>query len=217
MREVSGMRLVNLIVWNYANGISAQRFFASRHEEIVWFGKTSGYYFDLDAVREPFDDAAKAAYRRDKRLRPESLELGKNPTNVWRVPRLSANSRERVGHPTQKPRALIQRIVRSMSWPGSIVLDFFAGSGITARVAIEEGRNSIVSDIDPALERYLGSQLAQLPDTAHPPYSLLEPGKLPEAAPAGGTTAQPGPTGFSSRKAGPTPRPSSTTRKKPDQ
>jgi site-specific DNA-methyltransferase (adenine-specific) len=174
LRESSGVRLVNLIVWAYPNGVGAHRFFANRHEEIAWFAKTAGYYFNLDAVREPFDERAKAVYRRDKRLRPESLESGKNPTNVWRIPRLNANAIERVGHPTQKPRALIRRLVRSMSWPGSVVLDFFAGSGVTTRVAIEEGRHSISSDADPSLRRYLGKQLRDLPVEANPPYVLLD-------------------------------------------
>jgi len=162
MRVSSKMRLVNLIVWNYPNGMSAHRFFASRHEEIAWFGKTKKYYFDLDSVREPYDEATKAAYRKDSRLRAETIELGRNPTNVWRFGRLQGNSLERVGHPTQKPRALIQRIVRSMSYPGSVVLDFFAGSGSTTRVAIEEGRHSIASDIDPELSTYMRKQLARL-------------------------------------------------------
>jgi site-specific DNA-methyltransferase (adenine-specific) len=174
LREASALRLVNLIVWTYPNGMSAHRFFANRHEEIAWFAKTAAYYFDLDAVREPFDERAKAAYRRDKRLRPESLETGKNPTNVWRIPRLNANARERVGHPTQKPRALIRRLVRSLSWPGSVVLDFFAGSGVTTAVAIEEGRHSIASDIDPALRRYLGAGLKDLSPEVKPPYLLLD-------------------------------------------
>ena len=174
LRESSAMRLVNLIVWHYANGVSAHRFFASRHEEIAWFAKTARYYFDLDAVREPFDERAKAAYRRDKRLRPESLESGKNPTNVWRIPRLNANATERVGHPTQKPKALIRRLMRSLSWPGSTVLDFFAGSGVTTAVAIEEGRHSIASDRDPDLSRYLAAQLSRLGEEPHPRYSLLD-------------------------------------------
>lgn len=162
MRQSSKMRLVNLIVWNYPNGMSAHRFFASRHEEIVWFGKTKKYYFDLDSVREPYDDATKAAYMKDPRLRAETVERGRNPTNVWRFGRLQGNSLERVGHPTQKPRALIQRVVRSMSYPGSTVLDFFAGSAITTRVAIEEGRHSIASDTDPELPSYLHKQLDRL-------------------------------------------------------
>ena len=85
LRQSSSMRLANLIVWNYPNGMSAHRFFANCNEEIAWFGKTDKYFFDLDAVREPFDEETKAVYRRDKRLRPESIEKGKNPTNVWRI------------------------------------------------------------------------------------------------------------------------------------
>ena len=171
MREASPLRLVNLIVWNYANGMSAHRFFANRHEEIAWFGRSARYYFDLDAVREAFDDETKAAYRRDKRLCPESLEKGKNPTNVWRMGRLNGNAHERVGHPTQKPRAVIQRLVRALSYPGSTVLDFFAGSGITTRVAVEEGRHSIASDADAALAQYLEAQLRGL--HAETPHVLL--------------------------------------------
>jgi site-specific DNA-methyltransferase (adenine-specific) len=162
MRTNSDMRLVNLIIWNYPNGMSAHRFFANRHEEIVWFAKTGGYFFDLDSVREPFDEATKLAYMKDKRLRPESVEKGRNPTNVWKIPRLNGNSKERVGHPTQKPRAVIQRIVKALSYPGSIVVDFFAGSGITTRVAIEEGRHSITSDRDPAWKGFLAAQLSQM-------------------------------------------------------
>jgi site-specific DNA-methyltransferase (adenine-specific) len=174
MRESSALRLVNLIVWTYANGMSAHRFFANRHEEIAWFGKTAKYYFDLDAVREPFDDETKAAYKKDKRLRPESVDKGRNPTNVWRIGRLNGNSRERVGHPTQKPHGVIQRLVRALSYPGSTVLDFFAGSGVTTRVAIEEGRHSIAADIDPSLVRYLEAQLDGMPAGAAPPHTFLD-------------------------------------------
>jgi len=179
LREHSSMRLVNLIVWTYANGVSAHRFFANRHEEIAWFGRTEKYYFDLDAVREPFDEATKQAYLRDRRLRPESIEKGRNPTNVWRIPRLGANSIERVGHPTQKPSAVVRRLVRALSYPGSTVLDFFAGSGVTARVALEEGRHSIVSDCDPALGTYLARQLEKLGPGALP-FRLLDAAGLGE-------------------------------------
>src|SRR5262249_45833015 len=148
LRKHGSLRLVNLIVWNYANGMSAHRFFANRHEEIAWFAKSKHYWFDLDAVREPFDEKTKVAYLKDKRLRPASIAKGKNPTNVWRFGRLSAKSQERVGHPTQKPAAVIRRLVRALSYPGSLVLDPFAGSCVTARVAIEEGRHSISGDAD---------------------------------------------------------------------
>jgi len=162
MRHSSSMLLVNLIVWNYSNGMSARRFFANRHEEIAWFAKTRQYYFDLDSVREPYDEGTKRAYRKDKRLNPETIEKGRNPTNVWRIGRLNGNATERVGHPTQKPRAVIQRLVRSLSYPGSTIVDFFGGSGITTRVAIEEGRHSICCDADPAFSEYMDRQIKNM-------------------------------------------------------
>ena len=167
MRKHSNMLLVNLIIWNYPNGMGAHRFFSNRHEEIFWFAKTRKYFFDLDSVRRKLDPDTLAAYKKDKRLNPSSLDKGVNPTNVWRIPRLNSNSRERVGHPTQKPRILIQRLIRALSYPGSTVLDFFAGSGVTTAVAISEGRHSISTDIDRAFPGYLEMQIASQPDAVN--------------------------------------------------
>ena len=162
MRHASDMLLANLIIWHYPNGMSARRFFANRHEEIAWFAKTKKYYFDLDAVREPYDEETKRLYRKDKRLNPESIEKGRNPTNVWRICRLNGNATERVGHPTQKPRAVVQRLVRALSYPGSTIVDFFGGSGITTRVAIEEGRHSICCDTDKSFFDYVSQQVEKI-------------------------------------------------------
>ena len=162
MRKNSDMKLVNLIVWNYPNGMSARRFFANRHEEIVWFAKTKKYYFDLDSVREQYDEKTKELYKKDKRLHSESIDKGRNPTNVWRINRLNGNAKERVGHPTQKPREVIQRLIRSLSYPGSIVVDFFGGSGITTRVAIEEGRHSVCGDNDKSFMEYVSTQINKI-------------------------------------------------------
>lgn len=174
MRQHSKMRLANLIIWYYKTGMSAHRFFANRHEEIAWFAKTKKYYFNLDDVRVPFDEETKKAYLRDKRLRAESVEKGKNPTNVWEMPRLNGNSLERVGHETQKPLEVIRRLVRALSYPGSTVLDFFAGSGSTTRVAIEEGRHSIASDSSPRLKKFVDQQLRNM-NAESPNYRLLKP------------------------------------------
>jgi site-specific DNA-methyltransferase (adenine-specific) len=173
MRQHSRMLLANLIIWNYPNGMGAQRFFANRHEEIAWFARTPKYYFDLDAVRTKLDARTLQVYKRDKRLVAENLDKGINPTNVWRIPRLNGNSKERVGHPTQKPAALIERIVRALSFPGSTVLDFFAGSGVTTRVAIETGRNSIASDSDAMFQSFLARQLGQIAADG-PGHTLIE-------------------------------------------
>lgn len=178
VRRQKLFNLVNLIIWNYPNGMGAQRFFANRHEEIVWFTKTSKYYFDLDSVREPFDEKTKELYMKDKRLRAENVEKGKNPTNVWRFGRLNGNSLERVGHPTQKPIALIKRIIKSMSYEGSVVLDFFAGSAVTARASIELGRHSISTDKENIIEEYFKKQMknSKSNDIIDPliPYEIID-------------------------------------------
>lgn len=174
-RHSTNLRFVNLIIWYYKNGMSAHRFFANRHEEAVWLSKTKKYYFDLDSVRIPYNEDTKKLYKKDKRLNPGTVDKGKNPTNVWEISRLNANSKERVGHPTQKPVEIIRRFVRGLSYPGSIVLDFFAGSGTTGRVCIEEGRNSILVDNDPALNQYLQLHLKKIDgDMFIKPYSIIQ-------------------------------------------
>lgn len=167
-RHNTDLRFVNLVIWYYKNGMGAHRFFANRHEEAVWLSKTNKYYFDLDSVRIPFDEAIKELYKRDKRLNPESIEKGKNPTNVWEIGRLNGNSKERVGHSTQKPVELIRRFVRGLSFEGSLVLDFFAGSGTTGRVCIEESRNSILVDSNPELKDYFKKHCSMIKEPIMP-------------------------------------------------
>ena len=173
IRKKSNMLLVNMIIWNYPNGMSARRFFANRHEEIVWFAKSKKYYFDLDSVREQYDEKTKIMYKRDRRLNADSVDKGRNPTNVWKLGRLNGNAKERVGHPTQKPHKVVQRLVRSLSYPNSTVVDFFGGSGITTRVAIEEGRHSICGDISDLFGDYVSRQIDQIePQVFKPKYFI---------------------------------------------
>lgn len=174
IRHNTKLRLINLIIWYYKNGMSAHRFFANRHEEAVWLSKTKKYYFDLDSVRIPYSEEAKKAALKDKRLIPGNIEKGKNPTNVWEIGRLNGNSMERVGHPTQKPTEIIRRLVKSLSYEGSLVLDFFAGSGTTGRVCIEENRHSIMVDSDESLKRYFEIHRNKMSATSFKPYEVLE-------------------------------------------
>lgn len=158
IRSSTKFKLINVIIWYYKNGISARRFFSNRHEEIMWFAKTNKYIFNLDDVRIKYDLATLQLYKKDKRLNPSNLEKGKNPTNVWEISRLNSNSLERVGHPTQKPEAIIKRIVNSMSNKGDLVLDIFAGSAVTFKVCAEGDRNSICCDKSEQLLEYAEKQ-----------------------------------------------------------
>lgn len=162
IRNELPLDLVNLIIWYYKNGMSAHRFFANRHEEIAWFVKSSDYLFNLDAVREPYDEETKRRYLKDDRLNPETVHKGRNPTNVWEMNRLNGNAKERVGHDTQKPVEVIERLVKALSNPGDLVLDFFAGSGTTTRACVELDRHSLVCDTDPSLLGYLRKHLDQI-------------------------------------------------------
>lgn len=85
----------------------------------------------------------------------EILERGKAvddvwdmPVDVWELPVLSSSAHERTGYPTQKPEALIERIITASSPPKGLVLDFFAGSGTTPAVAMKLGRKFIGADIN---------------------------------------------------------------------
>lgn len=172
-RHNTKLRFTNLVIWYYKNGMSAHRFFANRHEEAVWLTKSNKYYFDLDSVRIPYDEESKRLALKDKRLIHDNIEKGKNPTNVWEIGRLNGNSLERVGHPTQKPVELIRRFVKSLSYEGSLVLDFFAGSGTTGRVCIEEKRHSIMVDSDFSLISYFDKHIEQISSNIFTPnYSV---------------------------------------------
>lgn len=159
VRKNTKFKLINTIIWHYKNGMSAQRFFANRHEEVIWLTKTNDYYFDLDSVRVPYSEKDLEIALKDKRLNPENTKKGKNPTNVWEIGRLNGNSKERVGHPTQKPVQIIERFVKALSYPGSIVLDFFAGSGTVGRVCINEGRHCLMCDSDRKSREYFDKHL----------------------------------------------------------
>lgn len=159
VRQYTKFKLINTVIWYYKNGMSAHRYFANRHEEVIWLAKSNDYYFDLDVVRVPYSEESLKLALKDKRLNPENTKKGKNPTNVWEIGRLNGNSKERVGHPTQKPVEIIDRFVKSLSYPGSIVLDFFAGSGTVGRVCIEEGRHCLMCDSDVASVNYFDKHI----------------------------------------------------------
>lgn len=162
VRHHTKFKLVNTIIWYYKNGMSAHRYFANRHEEIIWLTKSNDYYFDLDAVRVPYSEEDLKLALKDKRLNPENTLKGKNPTNVWQIGRLNGNSKERVGHPTQKPVEIIERLVKALSYPGSVVLDFFAGSGTVGRVCINEGRHCLLCDRDESTKVFFNKHLEQM-------------------------------------------------------
>jgi site-specific DNA-methyltransferase (adenine-specific) len=153
--------MINEVIWDRrvpSMGGTTRRF-SSVHDNIGVFARTSKYYFNLDAVRVPYDERTKKARSRSIFVGSKWLELGHNPKDVWSISRLHAIHRERQAHPTQKPRALVDRIVLSSCPPGGLVVDPFAGTGTTAESCQEHGRRCIAVEIN---EEYHSMIVARL-------------------------------------------------------
>ena len=145
------MQFHDMLIWDRAVGYNdRQDSFTPQYEMILVLRKSAGAkpYFNKDAVRIPYQKETVRTYLRDKRYknkeaREQHLLKGKYATNILRVPSLKGSSKEKAGHPSQKPIALINHIVRSSSKAGDLILDPFLGSGTTAESAQQNGRRWI--------------------------------------------------------------------------
>ncbi len=147
----------NEIVWCYRGGGVPRQDFAKKHDLIYRYSKSDTYTFDVDAVRIPYseDVMASGALRYDKSYRSNKVyegyrpnPLGKHPEDWWEIqPLMPSDKRERVGYPTQKPLALLERIIAASSNSGDLVLDLFCGCGTTIDAAERLGRRWIGIDI----------------------------------------------------------------------
>ncbi len=131
----------DLIIWDRAVGYDERRdSFTPQYEMILVLRKGDDVKFNKDAVRIPYDAATIATYLKDKRYkdmdaRRAHLEKGKYATNILRVPSLKGISKEKCGHPSQKPINLIDKLIACSTDAGDLVIDPFLGSGTTAAAA----------------------------------------------------------------------------------
>lgn len=142
--------LLQEIVWNYGAGVAARKTFSPRNEKFMWYVKNSEKYtFNLDDIRDPNVKYPNSKKKGKIRTNP----LGKNPTDVWQIPKVTSgknrSSRERTEHPAQFPIAVIERIIKGCSNPGDLVFDPFMGSGTVAEVCLRHGRACIGIEIEP--------------------------------------------------------------------
>lgn len=143
----------NEIIWAYDYGGRSKTKWPSKHDTILWYTKDPDrYVFNYAAIdRIPYMapglvGAAKAA-------------KGKTPTDVWWQTIVPTQGKERTGYPTQKPLAILERIVKVHSSPGDTVIDFFAGSGTTGEAALKHGRNAILIDSNPEAVQVMQKRL----------------------------------------------------------
>ena len=145
----------NEIVWSYRRWGSQSQRYQKMHDILLFYGKSRDGIWNW-----PMEPKAEGTPK-FKRWNTTDPETGKKKTHtdksvavtetnmrdVWEIPRIQSTAKERLGYPTQKPIALLERIIKASSNKGDVVLDPFAGSGTTCVVASRYGRGWIGIDI----------------------------------------------------------------------
>ena len=133
---------MNEIVWAYDYGARSKSKWPAKHDNILWYVRDpSSYVFN-------YDEMDRIPYLAPGLVTPEKAALGKTPTDVWWHTIVSPTGSEKTGWPTQKPLAILERIIKVHTRPGDAVLDFFAGSGTTGVAAVKLGRSCVLVDCD---------------------------------------------------------------------
>ncbi len=158
---------LNEVIWHYRDPAGTVRDrFKKKHDTILIYAKKAGkHIFNLDQVRMNY---SKRTVDQGKKGvisfgRPTKLHsLGKVPEDVWEIPIINSQARERVGYPTQKPLRLLQTVVKASSSEGDVVADFFCGSGTAAVAASSLRRNWIAVDSNEVAIRTTMGRLSSL-------------------------------------------------------
>jgi len=153
-----GLFMRNWIIWHYTFGQQTKNKFARSHTHIFYFvNDEKTFTFNDHAVRVPSD---RQLVYNDRRANPK----GKMPNDVWdEFSRVCGTFKERQGwHPCQMPESLLTRIIVASSNPGDCVLDPFSGSGTTAAVAYQLGRDYMGIDVSEEYVRNANERLEEL-------------------------------------------------------
>ncbi len=151
----------NEIIWHYTNkmsGTTSPHDFVCEHDTIFRYSKNKDKYL-YNIITEEREEAVKQSKRikidgKNMRARDENgniiyeLSTDKKVKDVWQIPYIASTDSQRVDYATQKPEALLERIIRASSDEGMTVADFFGGSGVTAAVANRLGRKFIHCDVN---------------------------------------------------------------------
>jgi len=164
--EIFGAQnFLNEIVWCYKSGGRSTRYYPRKHDTILFYRKSAKVYFNISAVGHPRGPEKRNHMRRtiddEGRICFTIRSAGKiytyfentpmYPSDVWDdIEHLQQKDKERVGYATQKPEALLNRVILASSRPGDLVCDLFSGSGTTASAASKLGRRFLTLDASPA-------------------------------------------------------------------
>lgn len=163
---------MNEIVWAYDYGARSKKKWSAKHDVIFWYVMSpKDYVFN-------YDDMDRIPYMAPGLVGKEKAARGKTPTDVWWHTIVSPNGKEKTGYATQKPRGVIDRIVRVHSTPGSMLCDFFAGSGTLGESAAVHERDCILVDANPQAMEVMHKRFAPFPSRWHnwpPPTNDSDP------------------------------------------
>ena len=140
------------IVWTYdSSGVQSKKMYGSLYEPILMINKSqkAKYTFNHNDILVEAKTGAKRKLIDYRKNPPQPYNTEKVPGNVWDFSRVRFKMNEYENHPTQKPEALLDRIIKASSNVGDIVLDPFAGSYTTSAVANKLGRNAIGIELNP--------------------------------------------------------------------
>ncbi len=148
---------LNEVVWVYDYGARAKRRWPAKHDDILVYVKdVHRYHFDCEAVE-------RIPYMAPGLVGPEKAARGKLPTDTWWQTIVPPGGSVRTGYPTQKPVAVLRRVVAASCPPGGVVADFFAGSGTTGAAALELGRRFLLVDSNPDAMAVMRRRFAGVP------------------------------------------------------
>jgi len=153
---------VNEVIWQYKSGGTSKRHFARKHDTLLFYSKSNAYYFNPQ--KEKSYNRGMKPYRFKGVKEYEDLvgwHTLVNMKDVWQIDMVGRTARERTGYATQKPEALLERIIESCSKPGDLCGDFFCGSGTFAAAAEKLKRNWICCDKGNLAVIHTLSRLAQ--------------------------------------------------------
>lgn len=174
----------NEIVWCYKRWPAKQNNFQQMHDTILRYSKTDDVVWNQ--LYDDFTEQTKKRIKDGKKIEHYVGKSGKvliRATEVkspgvamcdyWNIPMIAGQAKERLGYPTQKPEALLERIIKASSNKDDVVLDAFCGCGTSLAVAQRLGRRWIGIDISPTAIKTVEKRLGQLKAVRDVDYVVL--------------------------------------------
>ena len=137
------------IVWTYdSSGVQSKKIYGSLYEPILMINKGGAYTFNYEDILVEAKTGSKRKLIDYRKNPPQPYNTKKVPGNVWEFSRVRFKMDEYENHPTQKPEALLERIIKASSNIGDVVFDPFSGSFTTSAVAVRLGRYAVGIDMN---------------------------------------------------------------------